>query len=66
MEGDMWKAIKSLLPPSVPRHSENEKECMRRKAVSLVSTGNILVHFDRFTTEDQYEAIKNQVLLPGK
>lgn len=62
----MWEAIKSLLPPAVPRHTEDEKEKLRRKAVSLVSTGNVLVHFDRFTTECEYEIIKNKVLLCGK
>lgn len=59
----MFESIKSLLPPRVPRHTEDEKEALRRKAVRLVSTGNVLVHCDGFTTEKDYEVIKNRVLL---
>ncbi len=55
----MFEALKSLLPPSVPRHGSKERKKLRRKAASMTSRGNISVQRGRFLTKDDLRARKN-------
>lgn len=58
----MFEAIKSLLPPAVPRHTEKEQKALRRKAASVTSSGNVLVQFGHFVTKEDFDFLKDQVL----
>lgn len=62
----MFDALKSLLPPSVPRHGEKEKSALRRKAASMTSSGNVSVQFGYFATKEDIRNRKKKVFGSAK
>lgn len=62
----MFSSIRSLLPPSVPRHGEKEKKALRRKAASMTSRGNISVQTGHFLTKDDLRARKKKLFADCK
>ncbi len=58
-----FESLKSLLPPSVPRHGKEEKRVLRRKAASMTSRGNVSVQLGRFLTRDDLRARKKALFV---
>ncbi|MDA3898213.1 MAG: hypothetical protein PF482_18920 [Desulfobacteraceae bacterium] len=58
----MFESIKSLLPPSVPRHTKEKQKALRRKAASVTSSGNVLVQYGHFVTQEEFDILKEEVL----
>ena len=56
-----FESLKSLLPPTVPRHGKKEKRLLRRKAASMISRGNVSVQLGRFLTKDDLRARKKEI-----
>ena len=61
----MFDALRSLLPPSVPRHGEKEKSALRRKAASMVSSGNVSLQFGNFATKEDIKKRKKKIFAAG-
>ncbi len=61
-----FESLKSLLPPSVPRHGKEEKRILRRKAASMTSRGNISIQLGRFLTKDDLRARKKAIFAAEK
>ena len=61
-ERGMFESFKLLLLPAVPKHTNEERKALRRKAASIASTGNILVQIGNFVTPEDFASIKNKVL----
>ncbi|VAW36795.1 hypothetical protein MNBD_DELTA03-188 [hydrothermal vent metagenome] len=61
-----FESLKSLLPPSVPRHGKEEKRMLRRKAASMTSRGNVSIQLGKFLTKDDLRARKKVIFATEK
>lgn len=61
-EEDMFELFKLFLLPAVPKHTNEERKALRRKAARTASTGNILVQIGNLVTPEDFASIKNKVL----
>jgi hypothetical protein len=50
-------------PPSVPKYGKKEKKELCNEAVRKTSTGNILVQFGRYVTEEDIATAKRKAFL---
>jgi hypothetical protein len=58
----MKNFLSRLIPPSVPCHTEEEKELHLRDAVTKTSTGNVLLQFGAYCTATDIAKLKKEVL----
>jgi hypothetical protein len=49
-------------PPPVPKNGEKEEKTLRRKVVSQISSGSVLLQTGRYATEEDLVARKKKVL----
>ena len=58
----MFEILKSLLPPSVPKHDKEEREALSRKAAQMASSGNVHVQFGNFLTKSDVKVLREEAL----